>query len=238
MTFCACANSYISCTWTFAGAFAYFCVYSCYFKTLIFDPWKWTFGTLSSRENTENKLRVYVLLWESARECARPLFQCCCSKRPRWHRGVDYKALQTIRRAWYGHRIGTRRGFHIERWSQGKRRRIQFKLLKRLPNWRYGDFIHNYRTLTVRVLYGADRYNFFSVTMVGRRVNSFRCWSIGKSEFLLPERGWRFAGLQIPSMAYPPSSTVSYFNHIFFISNLNDWLIVDGVFFFIRCIIL
>ena len=39
-------------------------------------------------------------------------------------------------------------------------------------------------------------------------------------------------------MAYPPSSTVSYFNQICFISNLNDWLIVDGVFFDIRCIIL
>ena len=39
-------------------------------------------------------------------------------------------------------------------------------------------------------------------------------------------------------MTYPPSSTVSYFNQICFISNLNDWLIVDGVFFDIRCIIL
>ena len=39
-------------------------------------------------------------------------------------------------------------------------------------------------------------------------------------------------------MAYPLSSTVSYFNQICFISNLNDWLIVDGVFFVIRCIIL
>ena len=39
-------------------------------------------------------------------------------------------------------------------------------------------------------------------------------------------------------MAYPPSSTVSYFNQICFISNLDDWLIVDGVFFVIRCIIL
>ena len=55
---------------------------------------------------------------------------------------------------------------------------------------------------------------------------------------LLPEKGWRFAGLQIPSMAYPPSSTVSYFNQVCFISNLNDWLIADGVFFAIRCIIL
>ena len=39
-------------------------------------------------------------------------------------------------------------------------------------------------------------------------------------------------------MAYPPSSTVSYFNQICFISNLNGWLIVDGVFYVIRCIIL
>ena len=39
-------------------------------------------------------------------------------------------------------------------------------------------------------------------------------------------------------MAYPPSSTVSHFKMIFSISNLNDWLIVDGVFFVIRCIIL
>jgi hypothetical protein len=44
--------------------------------------------------------------------------------------------------------------------------------------------------------------------------------------------------LQIPSMAYPPSSTVSYFNQICFISNLNDWWSVDGVFYVIRCIIL
>ena len=44
--------------------------------------------------------------------------------------------------------------------------------------------------------------------------------------------------MQIPSMAYPPSSTVSYFNQICLISNLNDWLFVDGVFFVIRCIIL
>ena len=39
-------------------------------------------------------------------------------------------------------------------------------------------------------------------------------------------------------MAYPPSSAVSHFKMIFSISNLNDWLIVDGDFFFIRCIIL
>ena len=44
--------------------------------------------------------------------------------------------------------------------------------------------------------------------------------------------------MQIPSMAYPPSSTVSYFNQICFISNLNDWWSVDGVFYVIRCIIL
>jgi hypothetical protein len=60
-----------------AGAFAYFCVYSCYFKILTFYPWRWTFETLSARENTETTLRVYVLLWESARECARP--QVCAS---------------------------------------------------------------------------------------------------------------------------------------------------------------
>ena len=59
--------------------------------------------------------------------------------------------------------------------------------------------------------------------MVGRRVNSFRCLSTGKSDFLLPEMGWRFAGLQIPSMAYPPSSIVSHFKKTFSLSNLNDW---------------
>ena len=48
-------------------------------------------------------------------------------------------------------------------------------LMKRLPNLRYSDFIHNYRTLNVRVLWGVDQCNLFSVTMVGRRVNSFRC---------------------------------------------------------------
>ena len=77
VTLCACANSYISCTWTFAGAFAYFCVYSCYFKTLTFYPWMCTFATLSDRENPEQKLRVYVLLRENARECARPQM-CAC----------------------------------------------------------------------------------------------------------------------------------------------------------------
>jgi len=41
-------------------------------KKNTFYPWRWTFGRLSARENTENKLRVYVLLWESARGCARP----------------------------------------------------------------------------------------------------------------------------------------------------------------------
>ena len=35
-------------------------------------------------------------------------------------------------------------------------------------------------------------------------------------------------------MAYPPSSPVSHFKVIFSISNLNDWLIADGVFFVIR----
>ena len=30
------------------------------------------FWTLSAGENTENKLRVYVLLWEIARECSHP----------------------------------------------------------------------------------------------------------------------------------------------------------------------
>ena len=35
---------------------------------------------------------------------------------------------------------------------KGKKRRIQFKLLKRLPNLRYSDFIHNYQTLNVRVI--------------------------------------------------------------------------------------
>ena len=39
-------------------------------------------------------------------------------------------------------------------------------------------------------------------------------------------------------MAYPPSSTVSHFKKIFSMSNLNDWLIADGVVFVIRCIIL
>ena len=38
-------------------------------------------------------------------------------------------------------------------------------------------------------------------------------------------------------MAYPPSSNVSYFNKILFISYQNDWLLGDGAFFVIRCII-
>ena len=50
VSFCACASSYISCAWTSAGAFAYFSVYSCYFKTLTFYPSRWTFGTLSARK--------------------------------------------------------------------------------------------------------------------------------------------------------------------------------------------
>ena len=115
---------------------------------------------------------------------------------------------------------------------------IQVDFMKRLRILRYSDFIHTYRTLNVRVLRGVDRCNLFSVTMAGRRVNSFRCWSTGKSDFLLPEMGWRFAGLQIPPMAYPPSSTVSHLKKIVSISNLNDWLIVDGVLFVIRCMIL
>jgi hypothetical protein len=48
------------------------CVYTCYFKALNFYPWRWTFGTLSARDNTENNSRVYVLLRESARERERP----------------------------------------------------------------------------------------------------------------------------------------------------------------------
>ena len=48
------------------------CVYTCYFKALNFYHWRWTFGTLSARDNTENNLRVYVLLRESARERERP----------------------------------------------------------------------------------------------------------------------------------------------------------------------
>ena len=43
------------------------------------------------------------------------------------------------------------------------------------------------------------------------------------------------AGLQILSMHYPPSSNVSYFNKILFISHQNDRLIGGGE--FIPCII-
>ena len=59
-------------------------------------------------------------------------------------------------------------------------------------------------------------------------------------EIRLPplRKGWRFASLQISSVAYPRSSTVNYFNQMCSVSNLNDWLFVDGVFFVIRCIIL
>ena len=35
-----------------------------------------------------------------------------------------------------------------------------------------------------------------------------------------------------------PSSNVSHFKKIFSLSNLNDWMIADGAFFVIRCIIL
>ena len=141
------------------------------------------------------------------------------------------KTLQALQRVRHSHRIGTRRGFLCECRSQGKRRRIRFRLIS-------SSGYEAYVTVILFILFGRyarvlrciDRCNLFSVTMVGRRVNSFRCWSIGKSDFLLPERGWRFAGLQIPSMAYPPSSTVSHFKKIFSMSNLNDWLIADGVF--------
>ena len=54
------------------GAFMRVRVNVNYFKTLNFSPWRWTFGTLSAKINTGNKLRVYVLLWESTRVCARP----------------------------------------------------------------------------------------------------------------------------------------------------------------------
>ena len=36
--------------------------------------------------------------------------------------------------------------------------------------------------------------------------------------------------LQIPSMAYPPSSSVRHFTRITILSNLNDFLIAGGVF--------
>ena len=52
-----------------------------------------------------------------------------------------------------------------------------------------------------------------------------------------PGVGGSVAGLQIPSMTYPPSSTISHFNQMYFISNLNAWLFADGAFFVIRCII-
>ena len=38
------------------------------------------------------------------------------------------------------------------------------------------------------------------------------------------------ADLQNPSMAYPPSSYVSYFNKLLLISYRNDWLFADGAF--------
>jgi len=46
--------------------------------------------------------------------------------------------------------------------------------------------------------------------------------------------GGSVAGLQIPFMAYPPSSAVSHFNRIMFLFNLNDWLIADGAFYFVK----
>ena len=36
--------------------------------------------------------------------------------------------------------------------------------------------------------------------------------------------------MQIPSMVYPPSSTVSRITRITLLSNLNDWLITDDIF--------
>ena len=38
------------------------------------------------------------------------------------------------------------------------------------------------------------------------------------------------AGLQIPSMAYPPTSTVSHITRITLLSHLNDRLITDDIF--------
>ena len=138
----------------------------------------------------------------------------------------------------HGHRIRSRKGFLSERRSQGKRNRIHFKLTKQLLNLSDSAFIIKYRTINVRMFGGVDRCNLFSVTMVGRRVNSFRCWSTGKSNVLPPPGvGGSVAGLQIPSMTYPPSSTISHFNKVCFISNLNAWLFADGAFFVIRCTI-
>ena len=48
---------------------------------------------------------------------------------------------------------------------------IQVDLMKRLRS----DFIHTYRTLNAGWLRGVDWCKLFLVTMVGRRVNSFRC---------------------------------------------------------------
>ena len=62
-------------------------------------------------------------------------------------------------------------------------------------------------------------------------------YNTGKSHVLFPARvGDSVAGLQIPSMTYSPSSTVSHFDQIYCVSNLSDWLIADRVFFAIRCI--
>ena len=49
---------------------------------------------------------------------------------------------------------------------------IQVNLVKRLRSLCYNDFIHTYRTLNARVLLGVDWCRLFSVTMIGRRVNS------------------------------------------------------------------
>ena len=59
--------------------------------------------------------------------------------------------------------------------------------------------------------------------MVGRRVNSFRFWSIGKSHLLLPEKGWRLGGRLADS-------------YIVYILP-NNWLFADGAFIDIGWII-
>ena len=52
---------------------------------------------------------------------------------------------------------------------------IQVDLMKRIRSLYYSDFIHTERTLHASGLRDVDWCNLFSVTMVGRRVNSFRC---------------------------------------------------------------
>ena len=43
--------------------------------------------------------------------------------------------------------------------------------------------------------------------------------------------GGSVAGLQIPSMVYPPSSTISHFKLNMILSNISNWLIADSAFF-------